>query len=76
MVSVLFHELVEAHSDPELNAWYDKNGEENADKCAWNFLTEDNWNVKLGPYNWLLQSNFVNDGNDSGCSLCYANCSP
>jgi hypothetical protein len=24
-------------TDPLLNAWYDRLGEENADKCAWTF---------------------------------------
>jgi hypothetical protein len=30
MASVLAHELAEAVSDPELNAWFDCNGYENA----------------------------------------------
>jgi hypothetical protein len=37
MVSVIAHEIAEAASDPTLNAWYDANGNENADKCAWQF---------------------------------------
>ena len=24
-------------TDPQLNAWYDQQGDENADKCAWTF---------------------------------------
>ena len=39
MASVLVHELEETVSDPDLNAWYDTNGNENADKCAWTFGT-------------------------------------
>ena len=39
MVSVMSHELEESISDPNLNAWYDSNGEESADKCAWTFGT-------------------------------------
>jgi hypothetical protein len=35
MISVIAHEIEEAVTDPLLNAWYDKYGEENADKCAW-----------------------------------------
>lgn len=31
MLSVLAHELVEAMSDPEVSAWYDSTGKENAD---------------------------------------------
>lgn len=37
MISVIAHELEEAASDPDLNAWYDSKGAENADKCAWTF---------------------------------------
>ena len=37
MVSVIAHELEEANTDPNLNAWYDSNGAEDADKCAWTF---------------------------------------
>ena len=35
MVSVIAHEAAEAVSDPNLNAWFDSTGQENADKCAW-----------------------------------------
>ncbi len=37
MVSVIAHELEETQTDPNLNAWYDSSGYENADKCAWTF---------------------------------------
>ena len=37
MVSVIAHELEETNTDPNLNAWYDSNGSEDADKCAWTF---------------------------------------
>jgi len=37
MANVISHELEEAISDPDLNAWFDANGEENADKCNFNF---------------------------------------
>jgi hypothetical protein len=40
MVSVIAHELEESVSDPLLNAWYDANGYESADKCAWTFGSE------------------------------------
>ena len=32
MANVISHELEEAISDPDLNAWFDSNGQENADK--------------------------------------------
>lgn len=37
LINVLTHEQEEAISDPDLNAWFDKRGEENADKCNFNF---------------------------------------
>lgn len=37
MVSVIAHELEETNTDPNLNAWYDAQGAEDADKCAWTF---------------------------------------
>src|SRR6185369_15372112 len=39
MASIISHELEEAVTDPDLNAWYDRRGEENADKCAWTWGT-------------------------------------
>lgn len=33
--TVVSHELTEAITDPELNAWYDGSGNEIGDKCAW-----------------------------------------
>src|SRR5207244_549633 len=39
MASIISHELEEATTDPDLNAWYDRRGQENADKCAWTFGT-------------------------------------
>lgn len=37
MISVIAHELTEAATDPEFDAWTDDNGYENADKCSWQF---------------------------------------
>lgn len=37
MISVIAHELEETNTDPNLDAWYDSNGAENGDKCAWTF---------------------------------------
>jgi len=37
MVSVIAHELEEANTDPQLNAWYNNRGSESADMCAWTF---------------------------------------
>eukprot|EP00884_Botryococcus_braunii_P005008 jgi/Botrbrau1/14508/Bobra.0350s0013.1 len=39
MASIVFHELTETATDPQIDAWYrdDENQNENADLCAWNF---------------------------------------
>lgn len=37
MVAVIAHELEEATTDPQLNAWYNSAGYENADMCAWTY---------------------------------------
>lgn len=65
MVSVMAHELSETVSDPQLNAWYASNGEENADLCAWNFgstfpSSGALANVTLGGLNYLIQQIWLN----------------
>jgi hypothetical protein len=66
MASIISHELEEAVTDPQLNAWYDLRGQENADKCAWKFGTEQTapngskYNVTLGSRQYLIQQNWVN----------------
>ena len=66
MASVIAHELEEAVTDPNLNAWYDTRGAENADKCAWTFGTVSSasngsfYNMILGARQYLIQRNWVN----------------
>jgi hypothetical protein len=66
MASIVSHELEEAVTDPNLNAWYDTRGQENADKCAWTFGTTfsaangSKYNVVLGGTEYLIQRNWVN----------------
>jgi hypothetical protein len=66
MASIVAHELEESVTDPDLNAWYDKRGAENADKCAWTFgtvakLANGSYtNVTMGGLNFLIQQNWVN----------------
>jgi hypothetical protein len=61
MASIFSHELEEATTDPDLNAWYDTRGYENADKCAWTFGTTytaangATANVKIGTRDYLIQ---------------------
>ena len=65
MASVMAHEAEEALTDPDLNAWYDSSGQENADKCAWKFGSTQPvngalYNQTLGGRNWLIQMNWEN----------------
>jgi len=76
MASIIAHELEEATTDPDLNAWYDRRGYENADKCAWTFGTTYTTangakaNMKLGARDFLIQQNWVNASGGS-CALSY-----
>ena len=63
MASVVAHELVEAVSDPQLNAWFDSAGNENADKCAWVYGATTtsggaSSNIVVGSANYLIQQNW------------------
>lgn len=65
MASIIAHELEEAVTDPNLNAWYDSRGAENADKCAWTFgstytVNGALANMRLGSRDYLIQQNWVN----------------
>lgn len=74
MASIIAHELDESVTDPNLNAWYDARGAENADKCAWTYGTTypasngSRYNVMLGGVQYLLQQNWVNAGS-GGCAM-------
>ncbi len=77
MVSVLAHELEEAVTDPELNAWFDLFGYENADKCAWKFGTTPTdpvsgayYNVSWSNRKFLVQMNWLNVKSGS-CAIKY-----
>ena len=56
LANVTGHELSEMLTDPQLNAWYDQRGSENADKCAWTF----NGPVAIGSQSWKIQGNWSN----------------
>ncbi len=70
-VNVLAHETEGTTTDEDLNAWYDRRGNENADKCAWNFGATSSgstgtYNQTMGGVEWLIQMNWVN-ANSGGC---------
>ena len=76
MASVLVHELEEATTDPDLNAWYDRRGSENADKCAWTFgqnmkTTSSGayYNMTLGSRNFLIQRNLKHTSSSDTCNV-------
>ncbi len=76
MVSVIAHELEETTTDPDLNAWYDKHGGENADKCAWTFgqsqyqVANGAWaNVHLGTRDYLIQRNLFHTLSGDYCGI-------
>lgn len=77
MLSVLAHEVVESVTDPNLNAWYDTRGYENADKCAWTFgstslaTNGSRYNVTLGGKQYLIQQNWVN-ASGGRCAMSYS----
>lgn len=66
MASVVTHELEEAVTDPDLDAWFDGNRKENADKCAWSFGSEyrapngARANLAIGFRDFMIQRNWVN----------------
>jgi hypothetical protein len=72
MANVIAHETEEAISDPDLNAWFDSSGAENADKCNFRFGTTTivangaHVNQTLGGLNFLLQMNWENS-RGGGC---------
>ena len=72
MANVISHETEEAISDPDLNAWFDSSGQENADKCNFRFGTTQTaangakFNQTLGGKNWMIQMNWENS-RGGGC---------
>ena len=68
LLSSLAHELIETVTDPDLDAWTNDGGVENADLCAWQFggvrtlADGSKSNVTVGGRNYLLQLEWVNDG--------------
>jgi hypothetical protein len=76
MASIIAHEQEEAISDPDVNAWYDRRGNENADKCAWTYGTTSTasngskYNIVVGGLPFLIQRNWVN-ASGGYCAMAY-----
>jgi hypothetical protein len=71
LANVTGHELSEARTDPRGTAWFDANGAEIGDKCAWTFGTPvlDFSNGTL----WKIQGNWSNLHYDANNNSAYAN---
>jgi hypothetical protein len=73
-VNTLAHEIEETTTDMMGNAWFDRRGYENADKCAWTWGTVQTasnggkYNITVGGKNYLVQQNWKNTGS-GGCGL-------
>jgi len=68
--NVSSHELSEAITDPELDAWYDSGGNEIGDICAWNFGLTFTWDAAKANEMWnghfyTLQTEY--DNNAAAC---------
>ncbi|HEX2330887.1 MAG TPA: hypothetical protein VHN74_19340 [Candidatus Angelobacter sp.] len=72
MANVITHETEEAITDPDLNAWFDASGNEDADKCNFKFgptQTAANgakFNQTFGGKNWMIQMEWENS-RGGGC---------
>ncbi len=70
LANVSGHELSEMLTDPQLNAWYDQQGSENADKCAWTF----SGTVSIGGQSWKIQGNWSNAAALAGTGYANVGC--
>ena len=71
-LNVASHEHNESITDPLGSAWYDRQGSENGDKCAWNFGTSSGpsgarYNQTINGAHYYLQQEWSNAR--SGCVL-------
>jgi hypothetical protein len=72
MSNVITHETEEAITDPDLNAWFDSSGNEDADKCNFKFgptqtaANGSRFNQTFGGHNWMIQMEWENS-RGGGC---------
>ena len=65
-INVVSHEHNEAITDEQGNAWYDRVGYENGDKCAWDFGTPlgstayGQYNQVINGHTYYLQREYSN----------------
>ena len=65
--NTLSHEIFETITDPRGSAWYDQNGQEIGDKCAWTFspVPGQNYTNTVAGLNYYIQREWSNAA--SGC---------
>ena len=71
-INLISHEHNETITDEQGNAWYDSSGNENGDKCAWNFGTASGpagaqYNQTIAGAHYYLQQEWSN--HSGGCVL-------
>jgi hypothetical protein len=70
LANVMAHEIQEARTDPQLNAWFDGSNAEIGDKCAWMFgpkpVTLSNGSQ------WKLQGEWSNNASNQSSGFSYA----
>ena len=76
-LNVTSHEHNEAITDPQLNAWYDAQGNENGDKCAWTFGTVSGpsgaeYNQTINGRHYFLQREWSNANPSNTCVQTYS----
>ncbi|HEY8817908.1 MAG TPA: hypothetical protein VIM25_03720 [Candidatus Limnocylindrales bacterium] len=62
--------MSETVTDPRNGGWYDRQGAENADKCAWTFADP----VTLKGVSWKIQGNWSNAANNKRSGYDGAGC--
>jgi hypothetical protein len=70
LANVSGHEVSEALTDPRGAGWFDRQGAENADKCAWTFKGT----VSIGGQDWKIQGNFSNNAYNAHTGYDHAGC--
>jgi hypothetical protein len=70
LANVSGHELSETVTDPRNGGWWDRQGAENSDKCAWTF----GGNVTIGGQSWKIQGNWSNKASNSRSGYDHAGC--
>ena len=74
-ISPLSHEMAEAMTDPDGNAWYDSSGYENGDECAYIYETLSGtsgalYNQAVHGHHYLTQEEFSNRDYNAGNDGC------